>query len=284
MNSIRPEDFYTEKNIIEDQFYQVPKHIIKNIYYKKLSLGAKLLYSILRDRQTVSIKNKWKDENGQVYFYYDCVQLSEVLNISTSTLNRHKKELEKFYLLIQKRQGQGKPNRLYLLKAKSIEDTGDILNSQIDNSRIVDLTILELSKSLTSKNEYNKNELSKNETNTHIICNGVDSQGFYNRKEELLENLMQFTDNNNYLILLVIFYESFRKQKHIKHGILFDSSIRTIFDEIEDSYISEYITEEDQQETVNRYIDMYFAEKREYYSMQEFFKSYNFKIWHDRIK
>lgn len=35
----------------------------KNPKYKDLSLGPKLMYSILRDRLDMSIKNNWKDKD-----------------------------------------------------------------------------------------------------------------------------------------------------------------------------------------------------------------------------
>lgn len=49
-------------------FYQIPKELFTNEYYKgKLSSSTILLYGLLLDRLSVSIKNKWIDENGVIY-------------------------------------------------------------------------------------------------------------------------------------------------------------------------------------------------------------------------
>ena len=55
-NSIPSNRFYTEKEEVTLRFYQVPKALFKNPKYKGLSLGPKLMYSILRDRLDMSIK------------------------------------------------------------------------------------------------------------------------------------------------------------------------------------------------------------------------------------
>ena len=78
-NSIPSDRFYTEKEEVTLRFYQTPKALFKNPRYKGLSLGSKLMYSILRDRLDMSIENNWKDDNSywmeqiqyKVYFYDD---------------------------------------------------------------------------------------------------------------------------------------------------------------------------------------------------------------------
>jgi len=149
---------YTKNDQEILRFYQTPKCLVENKLYKDLSLGAKMMYSVLRDRQDLSIENDWLDSNDFIYFYYDCEKLADLLNISTSTVNRYKKELIKHKLLLQKRQGQGKPNRMYILKPVDVENA---LISQNDTSKVVNMTYLEVSKSLandTKSNETNKND------------------------------------------------------------------------------------------------------------------------------
>ena len=133
------EDFYTKKDLEQDRFYKMDKNLFNNSKYKGLSLGAKVVFSVLKDRQSLSESNQedWLDEKNRIFFYFDCVKLSELLEISTSTLNRHKKELEDYNLLFQFRQGQGKPNRMYCKKPKTIDNA---LISQNDKSRKVKMT------------------------------------------------------------------------------------------------------------------------------------------------
>jgi len=74
------------------------------------------LYSILRDRLDLSIKNKWKDEKGYIYLIFSLKELMLLLTIDEKTVIRYKKELVRYALIVDKRIGQGNPNRIYVLK------------------------------------------------------------------------------------------------------------------------------------------------------------------------
>ena len=43
-------------------FYRIPKLLFTNDYFKTLSTDAKVLYGLMLDRMSLSIKNKWFDE------------------------------------------------------------------------------------------------------------------------------------------------------------------------------------------------------------------------------
>jgi hypothetical protein len=111
-----PSRFYTEKEEVTLRFYQTPKALFKNPEYKGLSLGAKLMYSVLRDRLDISVKNGWKDEHGYIYLKFSGEDLLNLLEISKNTVTKYKRELIKYNLIIDKRLGQGKSNIIYVLK------------------------------------------------------------------------------------------------------------------------------------------------------------------------
>ena len=115
-NSIPSNRFYTEKEEVTLRFYQVPKALFKNPIYEGLSLGSKLMYSILRDRLDMSIKNNWKDEKGYIYLIFSGEELINLLEVSKNTVTKYKRELVKHRLIINKRLGQGKSNMIYVLK------------------------------------------------------------------------------------------------------------------------------------------------------------------------
>lgn len=49
---------YKVNEFLENSFYQVPKELFANPYYTDLSLASKILYGLLLDRLSLSIKNK----------------------------------------------------------------------------------------------------------------------------------------------------------------------------------------------------------------------------------
>ena len=53
-----------------------------------LSHTAKLLYTLLLDRATLSQKNNWMDERGFVYVIFPISSLSEALRCSTMSIKR----------------------------------------------------------------------------------------------------------------------------------------------------------------------------------------------------
>jgi len=120
-NSTPSNRFYTEKEEVTLRFYQVPKALFKNHRYKGLSLGPKLMYSILRDRLDLSIKNNWKDEKGYIYLIFSVEELMNLLEMSNKIIIKYKKRLAEYGLIFEKRLGQGKANRIYILKPELLE-------------------------------------------------------------------------------------------------------------------------------------------------------------------
>src|SRR4030066_278050 len=159
-NSTPSDRFYTASEEVTLRFYQVPKALFKNPKYKGLSLGPKLMYSILRDRLDLSIKNNWKDEKGYIYLIFSVKELIWLLTIDEKTVIKYKKELVEYSLIVDKRVGQGNPNRIYVLKP-------ELWNSQnwnFSGSRTEKKTILEQEKippNDTDVNETNLNNVNK---------------------------------------------------------------------------------------------------------------------------
>ena len=106
-------------------FYQFPQWLLKEEHYKNLGDKAKLMYMLLFDRRTLSIKNKWYDDDGQIYMYFTNEQFMKELNCSEKTIIKAKKELSQIGLLKEVRQGINKPNRLYI--NGTVESTGQDL-------------------------------------------------------------------------------------------------------------------------------------------------------------
>ena len=50
--------------------YRVPRLLIKDERFKGLSSDAKLLYGLMLDRMSLSMKNGWLDEENRAYIIY----------------------------------------------------------------------------------------------------------------------------------------------------------------------------------------------------------------------
>ncbi|NQT66510.1 MAG: replication initiator protein A [Actinobacteria bacterium] len=159
-NSTPSDRFYTLKEEITLRFYQTPKALFKNSKYRGLSLGSKLMYSILRDRLYLSIKNNWKDEKGYIYLIFSIEELASLLEIDRTVVMRYKKKLVEYNLIIDKRIGQGNPNRIYVLKP----ELSNFLKSQKATSRSRNRQSLEVTKcdpNDTYVNHTNLNNVNK---------------------------------------------------------------------------------------------------------------------------
>lgn len=109
-----------DPNISVQRFFERPDKEKQFLYQLLLKEDnpedAKLLYAIFLDRVSLSIKNGWVDENGRVFIYYSVINICEILNCGTQKACKLLDELETFGALERRRQGLGKPNKLYLKK------------------------------------------------------------------------------------------------------------------------------------------------------------------------
>lgn len=175
--------FYKANEEITLRFYQMPKILFNNPKYKGLSLGAKATYSILRDRQDLSIKNNWIDEEGNIFLNFSIESLCEILEVSNKTAIALKKELVKYDLLIDKRVGQGHANRLYVLKPETLENTK---TCNFYTSKHEEITHQDMKKLHTNDTDFSNTDF--NNTNPSVSQNKKkDGQTEFKNLKESLE-------------------------------------------------------------------------------------------------
>jgi hypothetical protein len=185
---------YTANEVSEIRFYQLPKPLYENEKYKGLSDSAKVTYSILRDRQDISIKNEWVDENGNVFFFFDTRKLAELQKKSPTTIHTNKKALIKYGLLESVRIGQGKPNKLYILKPETVEG---VENYKSCNTRTTKIVTPELQSLVHSDTELSETERTKQLTSNYEFDDNVKTflQEYYNYfgyKHRNINNVVTF--------------------------------------------------------------------------------------------
>lgn len=96
-------------------FYRIPKALFTEPNFRELSTDAKVLYGILLDRMSLSLKNQWLDAQNKVYIIFTVDEIMDALNCANQKATRLMVELEKRAGLIErKRQGLGRPNLIYV--------------------------------------------------------------------------------------------------------------------------------------------------------------------------
>lgn len=102
---------YIKRNTPLPQFIPLPRFILK----RELTLNAKLLYGLLLNRTTLSKKNGWEDENGNVFVIYTIRQMAEDLDCSERTVKTVLSALECDGLIRRVRRGWNQANRIFVL-------------------------------------------------------------------------------------------------------------------------------------------------------------------------
>ena len=96
-------------------FYRIPKALFTEPNFRELSTDAKVLYGILLDRMSLSLKNQWLDAQNKVYIIFTVEEIMDALNCANQKATRLMVELEKQAGLVErKRQGLGRPNLIYV--------------------------------------------------------------------------------------------------------------------------------------------------------------------------
>ena len=108
--------FYGDE-AMQFSYFRIPCQLITHPRFKHLSTDSKLLYGMLLDRMSLSIKNEWYDDTGRVYIYYTVDEICSCLNCGRDKAMKLLAELDtgKGVGLIERiKQGQGKPTRIYV--------------------------------------------------------------------------------------------------------------------------------------------------------------------------
>ena len=110
-------DYYRGMEAEQYTFYRIPKVLFTAECFKSLSCEAKVLYGLLLDRMSLSIKNRWFDEEDRVYIIFTVEEIMELMCCKTQKAVKLMKELDSdggIGLIEKKRLGLGKPNVIYV--------------------------------------------------------------------------------------------------------------------------------------------------------------------------
>ena len=239
--------YFYGKEADQYTFYKIPKMLFTDERYKKVSVEAKVLYGLMLDRMSLSLKNQWLDREGRAYIYFSLEDIMEALGCSNKKAITIMKELDVeagIGLIEKKRQGQGKPTTIYVKqfvvgevqkcknytseenRAVSEVKNLHVLKCKNDTSRSEKNTCLEVKKLHTNKNNINNTDLSNTESN--LILSGNDGIGSgMDAYAELIKENLEFE----------ILKERYPYDHELLDGI-FDLILETVLCENESTVIS----------------------------------------------
>ena len=128
MGQTRKFDYFYGIQADTYSFYRIPKILFTDSIFKDLSCEAKVLYGLMLDRMSLSIKNKWFDDQGRVYIIFTVVDVREYLNCCRQTAINLLAELDTdrgIGLIEKKRLGFGKANIIYVKNFVSQMEAGE---------------------------------------------------------------------------------------------------------------------------------------------------------------
>lgn len=98
-------------------FYRIPKILFKDERLKTISAEAKILYGLLLDRMSLSMRNRWLDEENRVYIKYPVEEIMENLGCGKNKAVALLAELDTVKgigLIEKRRKGLGEASWIYV--------------------------------------------------------------------------------------------------------------------------------------------------------------------------
>lgn len=181
-------DYYYGREAEQFHFYRIPKILFTDKRFSGISVEAKVLYGLMLDRMSLSIKNQWIDDKNRVYIYFKLEDVMEYMGIGKDKGVKIFAELDAEKgcgLIRRKRQGLGKPTIIYVMNFNSggnetcrepqekcadfqtsenpkseLPDSAEVLTSENPESGFRENRSLDFCEVEPNKNKMNNTELS----------------------------------------------------------------------------------------------------------------------------
>lgn len=197
--------YYCLEDKIDYEFYRLSKELFKIKEYKEgLSLQAKVLYSFLVDRISLSMSNKLVDEENRVYIFFTRDEAAEMLGTTKKSVIKIFKELVEMDLIEEKRYDRNKAKVIYVkkfeVKKSNLEGCKKVTSRGVKND-FFEVKNLHPIKTDINKTEYNKTYQSKEEEES-VLLNSIKNKSnldkFKENEKEMLEEVIEavFYSNN----------------------------------------------------------------------------------------
>lgn len=181
-------NYYYGNEADQYSFYRVPKTLLTDSRYKGVSIEAKVLYGLLLDRMSLSVKNGWMDADGRVYIYFTLEDAMQMMDCGHNKAVKLFGDLERSGLIERRKQGQGRPARIYVKNfilpplpdqsedpqtsdygksAFPAVQEGEVLTSEMGKPALPESGGLDFPKADANKTDKKKTELSDTDPSTN---------------------------------------------------------------------------------------------------------------------
>ena len=220
MNKENHFEYYYGIEAEQFSFYRIPRLLIKDKRFKGLSSDAKLLYGLMLDRMSLSMKNGWLDAENRVYIHYTIENIMEDLDCAKATAVKIIAELDSkkgIGLIKKKRQGLGRPDIIYVKNFASIESKG-MINGIVGGDDISEVQNLNFKKYKSKKSDGIEDETIEVQE-----LDGNYNNRSYTEKSKIHLSYVQMVKEN-------IEYECFMQDEKWKDRELYEELFQLICD------------------------------------------------------
>jgi len=235
-------------------FYSFPKLIIHHAAFDGIDYGAKILYSLILSRASLSAINAkdYTDNQGRLYIIYTIDQVMKDLRCSNKTAVKMIKQLEDIGLIEKKKQGQGKPTLIF------VKDFGtlDFGKFQECNFYTSGEGNTKKCKNYTSESVHSKeckNYTSANEDNTHPEVEEIHPN--YNNNS--------YTDNSNPNLIL----SSSQPESGDDISMDYDKIRKDVYLQINFEYLKDHVSDSSMLKEISEIMVEILASTQAYYNI-----------------
>ena len=150
-------DYFYGTEAEQYTFYRIPKVLFTDPGFRRITADAKILYGLMLDRMGLSIRNGWLDEQERVFIYFTLEEAMDAMCCGHNKAVSLFTELDKVGLIERKKQGQGRPTKIYV---KNFIRKEEVKTSENRKSALPESGTLDFRKSDTINTNKNKTDLS----------------------------------------------------------------------------------------------------------------------------
>ena len=106
-------DYFYGDEVKVGSFCRLPRIFVTDEFYRTIPLEIKVLYSIMLDRVSISMRNNWR-EDGRVFIYFTLNDAMRLVHVGKRKAIRLFERMELLGLIRRRKQGRGKPDRIFV--------------------------------------------------------------------------------------------------------------------------------------------------------------------------